>query len=259
MCYYHNMSHLDTQRILDAAQHLVREHGADFTMEQLEDAVGVSRATLYRRIGSRAALLDRLATERDEVIDDTNRQILRAVRAVIGREGLAGATIEQVASEAGVGVATVYRRFETKEGLLRAFIDEMTPRQVIRSLSDTVGEDIGTELHGVVSVLVAFVHDLRDVLRIALLGDARDREYMEGLRQRSDSSFGWLTTYFERRQSEGMITEAVEARDLALGLMGLVLGFAMIGPLHYGTAVADTEATAHVITEMFLSGVEVRS
>ena len=253
------MSALETGRILDAAQQLIHEQGRGFTMEQLEERVGLSRATLYRRVGSRAALLERLAAERNEVVDDTRSQILRAARTVIGREGLAGATVEQFAAEAGVGVATVYRQFESKEGLVRAFMEEMTPRPIIRSLSDSIGDDIGTELTAVVAALVGFVHDLRDVLRIALLGDERDRQYMESLRQRSDSSFSWLVAYFERRQREGLVTSDVEAGDLALGLMGMVLGFGMIGPLQYGTRLGDPEKAALTIAEVFLNGVQVQS
>ena len=250
------MSDADTDRILDEAQRLVREHGAGFTMDQLEDRVGMSRATLYRRIGSRTALLERLATERNEVVDDTRQQILTAARTVIGREGLIGATVEHVATEAGVGVATVYRQVETKEGLLRAFMDEMSPRPMIRSLSDATDGDVENELKEIVTALVGFVHDLRDILRIALLGDVREREYMENLRQRSDSSFDWLAAYFARCQRDGSINKDLEPRDLALGLMGMVFGFGMIGPLHYDTGLVDPASAAHSIVESFLNGVK---
>ena len=247
------MSGVETSAILDAAQRLLHEAGVDFTMEQLEDRVGVSRATLYRRIGSKATLLERLAADRGEVVGDAHQEILHAARAVIGREGLTGATMDQIADEAGVGVATVYRHFETKDGLLRSFIEEMTPRPVVKSLSRHPGADVAAELKAIVTELVTFVHENRDILRITFLGDEPERRYVERLREQSDSTIGWLTRYFARQQAEGRLTSSVAPHDLALGLMGIVLAFAMIGPLHYGVALSDPEAAAKTISDMFLN------
>ncbi|MFF5009408.1 TetR/AcrR family transcriptional regulator [Streptomyces phaeochromogenes] len=53
-----------------------------------------------------------------------NRErILRAAREIFGRRGL-GVTLDDVAHEAGVGVGTVYRRFPTKEALVRALFEQ---------------------------------------------------------------------------------------------------------------------------------------
>jgi AcrR family transcriptional regulator len=49
-------------------------------------------------------------------------RIIDAAQRVFARAGSA-AVMEDVAAEAGVGVATVYRRFPTKEVLLRAILD----------------------------------------------------------------------------------------------------------------------------------------
>ena len=55
---------------------------------------------------------------------ELNRQrIIEAAREVIATRGLA-TTFEDVASQAGVGIGTVYRRFPTKEALLEAALEE---------------------------------------------------------------------------------------------------------------------------------------
>jgi AcrR family transcriptional regulator len=52
-------------------------------------------------------------------------RIIAAARTVFGRDGL-GASMASVAREAGVGIATLFRRFPTKEGLVAAvFADRM--------------------------------------------------------------------------------------------------------------------------------------
>ncbi|MET9555297.1 TetR/AcrR family transcriptional regulator [Streptomyces sp. NPDC006645] len=53
-----------------------------------------------------------------------NRErILHAAREVFGQQGL-GVTLDGVARHAGVGVGTLYRRFPTKESLIRALFEE---------------------------------------------------------------------------------------------------------------------------------------
>lgn len=53
-----------------------------------------------------------------------NRErILHAAREVFGQQGL-GVTLDGVARHAGVGVGTLYRRFPTKESLIRALFEQ---------------------------------------------------------------------------------------------------------------------------------------
>ncbi|MGV9311918.1 TetR/AcrR family transcriptional regulator [Streptomyces sp. NPDC003691] len=58
---------------------------------------------------------------RDAALNRT--RILHAAREVFGRQGL-GVTLDEVARHAGVGVGTVYRRFPTKEALIRALFEQ---------------------------------------------------------------------------------------------------------------------------------------
>ena len=76
------------------------------------------------RPGLRGALP--LAGERSERADAArNRErILAAARKLIAREGVRGITLEDVASEAGVGRATLFRRFPDRASLLLALLDE---------------------------------------------------------------------------------------------------------------------------------------
>jgi len=54
-----------------------------------------------------------------------NRErILEAARRLIARDGVRSVSLEQVATEAGVGRATLFRRFPDRASLLRALLDE---------------------------------------------------------------------------------------------------------------------------------------
>jgi AcrR family transcriptional regulator len=54
---------------------------------------------------------------------ETRRGILEAAEACFAKSGFAGATTRQVASRAGVNVATLHYHFGNKEGLYRAVLD----------------------------------------------------------------------------------------------------------------------------------------
>lgn len=52
------------------------------------------------------------------------RALLTAASAIVTEQGVAGLTMEAVATAAGVGVGTVYRRFGDRSGLAYALLDE---------------------------------------------------------------------------------------------------------------------------------------
>ena len=201
------MDTLDT-RIDAAAASLLTEVGADFTMEQLAARAQVPRATLYRHIGSKQALLTRLAAHAAPdagVAPDPRIRILLAARRVFAQAGLAGATMEQIAAEAQVGVATVYRHFGDKDGLIRAFIAELSPRPVVRELAEPTA-DVAADLRALATTLLPFFYEYRDILRLILTAEATERAYIEQLRTGSDHTLDQLESYFAtqtRRRAPG--------------------------------------------------------
>ena len=49
--------------------------------------------------------------------------LLEAARCLIARDGVCAVTMDAVAARAGVGKGTVFRRFESREGLMAALLD----------------------------------------------------------------------------------------------------------------------------------------
>jgi AcrR family transcriptional regulator len=70
-------------------------------------------------------------TWRQRQAAETKRQIVRAARRLFVDSGYAGTTVEQIAAEAGVAVATVYKAFGTKAA-------------IARDLNDLIDEEAGT-------------------------------------------------------------------------------------------------------------------
>src|SRR6478736_1448239 len=105
-------SHMMSQELGAAARRLLKKQG-DFSMADLAREAGTSRATLYRQVRNRESVLRELEIE----LPDTQQVILVAARQVFARAGFDAATLEDIAAEAKVSSATVYRQFQDKQGL----------------------------------------------------------------------------------------------------------------------------------------------
>lgn len=246
------------ERLLDLAAQIVAEQGTEaFTMEELASRAGVSRATLYRRFGNHRALLERLVAERG--IDlappepDTHRRILDAARVVIGRVGPAHATVEQIAEQAEVGAATVYRHFGSKQGLLEAFGQTLAPRRVARQLEANPGPDVAGELQRFATETLRFMQENGDLLRVTMLSD-ESPEAMAELRDRPNRTMHLLTKYLEKQMLAGRIAKN-DPQQLAAAFMGMLFMLGILGPAHHALPAADPERSGAFITRLFLHGI----
>ncbi len=79
--------------------------------------------------------------------------IASAVVEVLGRVGYAGLTMDAVAAVAGVGKATIYRRWRTKEDLVVDTISEISRSEVNPTDTGSLEEDLREMLHTIVGVV----------------------------------------------------------------------------------------------------------
>ena len=232
-------------------------------MERLAAMAGVSRATLYRRFGSRTALVRRLIDEQgapaqDLLPPDVHTRILQAARTIFGRLGFGAATMEQIAQEAGVGAATVYRHFGNKDSLIDAFIQAASPRRFLRHLGADHRGSMADDLTAFAATAVAFFYENRDLIRLAMF-DKEDKGFLEQLRNSQGRTVTTLTHYLEIQLAAGNLQtghlQNGSAANLALAFVSLLFGFGFIGPTFYDKPLADADQAARLATEIFLQGV----
>ena len=251
-----NKQQLD-ETILVAAETLVREAGSGFTIEQLASKSGLSRDTIYRRVGNKEELLQRMATERGVDVaagPDVRQRILRAARKVIAQHGLLNATIEQIAEAAGVGVATVYRQFGDKERLLHAFIAEFSPRAAVLEIILHPTDDVVADLTAVARLLLPFLHANGDIIQLVLSANTAEQAYVRHLRAGPDRLQDRLAHYFARQIEAGRLRALGQPHELALAFLGMALSFTLIGPRHYDFQLDDPERFARLIAHIFVDG-----
>ena len=250
---------LDPTIVAAAERFLNDGAGADFTIDQLAAATGLSRATIYRRAGSKEAILQHIADLRGVTpvelgARDIRATVLRAARELFSRCGLSSVTMEDIAQEAGVGVATVYRHFGDKAGLLRAFSDAFRPKQLMAEQAFTSTEDLAADLLPVVSGLVRFMQANSDIFQLTLASGNSELEVIQSLRSTPSRTLHRLTHIFAQPTVAQKLAP-LDPQEMALSLLGMILGFSFIGPSLYDLPKADPDAVAQTIVRIFLDGV----
>ena len=157
---------------------------ASLSTDEIAVGLGISRSTLYRRIGSREALLRAL---REQGIDtgeqpSATERMLDAAAALIREEGLPSLTLEAVAVRAGVALPTVFARFRNRSGLLVAVFERHSPvPRVQRHLAPLAPGDVEAfrtsiqAVYGEIWDLLSSDHALISGLIVEVLRDPTGR------------------------------------------------------------------------------------
>jgi AcrR family transcriptional regulator len=107
--------------------------GARPSVQEVARAAGISRATFYRHFRGREDLIRELAVDPDPATRD---RVLETALDLVGRHGLAGLSMDELAATAGVSRATVYRLFPGKPALFREVVRAFSPLEaVVETLS----------------------------------------------------------------------------------------------------------------------------
>jgi AcrR family transcriptional regulator len=250
-------SDLDHKVLIAARRLLAEGNGPGFSMDRLAAESGVSRATIYRRVGGRVALLKRIASEGGlqvgEIDRDHHKCILQATLTILRSSGSLDFTVEQVAAEAGVGVATVYRHFGSKDNLLKQIAAEFHPRRAALDLLAHAGDDLQAELEHFVRSVLGYMQNQGNLARAFMFGETRLRKIFVSFHSDQERTLDSLNRYLEAQMKSGRLP-ARDPFDLSAALMGMIIGFAFIKP-SYTKQAEDPQQAARTIVRQFLDGV----
>lgn len=215
-------------RILAAADRLGRRQGDAFTMAELARAAGMSRATLYRRVGDRAAVLAALRGQGVPTPPTPRERLLTATLELLGERGPLGFGLEDVAARAQASVATIYREFGDREGLVREAVASLGAGEPPRELLADTDAPLRPTLEAFVAAAIVRVESQPLLLRVVLTQDAAGWGYLQRVRDRESALSRALLGYIEDQQRRGRIGGA-SAEEATAALMGLVLGDVILG------------------------------
>jgi AcrR family transcriptional regulator len=139
---------------------------AELSMDELAAAAGVSRATLYRLFGSQQNLLRDLGLEPSQTV---RSRILETALDLVGRDGLAELSMDELAATAGVSRATLYRLFPGKVALFTELVRIHSPFEAIATVLETGRDRPPAEVVPLVAQAMARSMDGRVGLLLQLL------------------------------------------------------------------------------------------
>jgi AcrR family transcriptional regulator len=174
------------------------------TMEEIATEAGVAVRTLYRLWGSRQALLSEAGCAPEP---SARQRILDAALELVGRDGLAELSMDELAATAGVSRATLYRLFPGKAALFSGLIQAFSPWEpvadVLGALRDrdphevmpAIAQAIATALEGRVGLLIRMVFELSQ----------GDPDTTEGMRHSMARGLPDLISYLTSQMQAGRL------------------------------------------------------
>jgi len=175
---------------------------AELSMDELAAQAGVSRATLYRLFGSQQNLLQELGLEPPPKV---RGRILDTALELVGRHGLAELSMDELAVQAGVSRATLYRLFPGKMALFAELVRRFSPFEPIAAVLQTMGNRPPAEVIPAVAHAMAVAMEGRIGLLLQLL-----LEFSRGSPDRPDGDLGT-----SQHAVQGMRTLPLVAQYLA--------------------------------------------
>ena len=139
---------------------------AELSMDELAAQAGISRATLYRLFGSQQHLLQELGLAPPPKL---RGRVLDTALELVGRHGLAELSMDDLAAQAGVSRATLYRLVPGKEALFAELVRSFSPFEPIAAVLETMGERPPAEVMPAVAQAMAAAMDGHIGLLLQLL------------------------------------------------------------------------------------------
>ncbi|MEN3792423.1 helix-turn-helix domain-containing protein [Fulvimarina sp. MAC3] len=152
-----------------------------------------------------------------------NREaLLEAAKAVLAEEHGAPVNLEAIAKRAGVGVATLYRNFPTREALYEAvYTREVDAMGVLaRELRDDPAIDGVAALRRWAAAMIALTATKRGMITALAVSAPKTSEIS---RRMSVRVLEPLQGLIERAVNEGRLRESVTAADLLYSIVGIAM------------------------------------
>jgi AcrR family transcriptional regulator len=197
------------------------------------------------------------AAKHDEYAEARRDQILEAALHLFSRKGFAESSVDEIAAEAGLGKATLYLYFPSKEILLQKLVDRFRLAPDLADLIDSIRDlpparGIPTLVEGIWRQIKENKEVAHVLVREVFSNPERARLYTEQVRLPGRNLLG---AYFETWMKRGKIKRG-NAEAMAQCLFGMLWYFLQSQELMGGKELAPVsdETICSTVTRIFLTG-----
>jgi AcrR family transcriptional regulator len=156
--------------------------------------------------------------------------VLDAALALLGDLGYAGLSIERIAERSGVNKTTIYRRWQTKEAVLAAALDDMAAAGFPMPVTGSIDDDLRAFGRGIVDFLTDDSPSTAGLVRALFSDAAREPMIAELRRDFFTHRYRDAAKMVEAAVEQGTLPADVDAREF----VGLVAA-----PIYYRHLVTE--------------------
>ncbi len=157
----------------------------------------------------------------------SQQAILDATLELVAEEGIQGTHIEAIATRAGVGKTTIYRRWPTKEALILDALNELHGHVKLIDTGD-MRQDLLTFLKELLDLLET--HPLHERLIFRLVGEAKARpEFAQVMYERVFAPrLHFVTQFMEQAHARGELRQNQDPVFICSLLVGPLLYYKLV-------------------------------
>src|SRR5205809_709892 len=229
------------ERLIQAAKMLTEDCPFDeITIEEIIKLADLSRPAFYYHFTGgkeelrtelvNRGLLDHIPTH------DTRLAILEAAVRIFSRSGVSAATLEDIATEAGVTRGALCWHFHSKDDLLTEIIQHYGPHSILRPVVDQIEQDLRngvqlddeTILHRLASGFYDGFASQGDFARLAILLIYTHPQAAHVLADKIVRGRKRIIEYIQKRQEDGYFCKNIDA-NLFLQVIAMLFAMRAIG------------------------------
>lgn len=225
-------------KIMQAVEELVSQYPLDqVSYSRIAEKAHVHWTTVRRHVGSKEELHKLLSLKQSNQgkpqTADTRTRVMDAAIEVFARQGYSGATLDQVALEAGQTKSVVYWHFANKDDLYLAICERnlkqqaaALPRQMDRIVaSEDRVRALGTWLQRHMEECILLPR--RPLLFFDVYTLSRNPDVREKIHRLFERFVGEVTRLFQGLQEQGIIRVDIRAESIAMFVQTVLSGIVL--------------------------------
>jgi AcrR family transcriptional regulator len=222
------------ERIFEVAEDLSKSKPFDqITFQEIARKAGVHWTTVRRQFGSKEAMrtwLKEKQEKADPSLADTRRRILEAGERMFARLGYVQASLDKVASEAGLTKGAVYWHFSSKQDLFLAILERhlqqqlrLLPTQIdhIWNANDPVAA-LTDWLQAQFSCLEK--EDRSSMLFLEFVTSSREPDIHAKLQSVHGKILDGVAVFMGEMQNKGLVRDSLDAQSISIMIDALMKG-----------------------------------